>query len=113
MEWEAQILNADAHKEFRVNRVDPRWLKADGYYESTGLPKGQFADYRKKLADGRGIHVRYYPNGMMTAHWDRVDPSHDLLGHLVVDAPVWTAVLAAAGVVALGVWGAKSGAVRA
>jgi hypothetical protein len=113
MSWEYQILNASVHKEFKVNGINPQWLKASGYYVSTGLPKGQIADYRKRLADGRGIHVRQYANGVMTAHWDRVDPSHDLIGHLLIDAPVWTAFLAVASVVVLSAWGARSGALRA
>lgn len=57
-----------------------------GMRVSTGLPAGQLADYRFKLADCSGLHVQDYGNRYLV-HWDRTDPACDLVQHLVQDAP--------------------------
>lgn len=94
MHWESLVTNSRPGKAVDIGYVDGRTLEAYGYYRSTGLPAGQVADYRKALPDGRGIHIRIYRN-RATAHLDRRDPSVDLVGHLVQDAPVFTAALVA------------------
>lgn len=71
-----------------------------GYYESSGEPKGQVADYRRALSDGRGIHIRVYSDHL-TAHWDRKDPSTNPIGHLLQDAPGWAIALGLAGLALL------------
>ena len=38
-----------------------------------------------------GIHIRRYGNRLV-AHRDSIDPREDLIGHLLVDAPVKTAI---------------------
>jgi hypothetical protein len=57
-----------------------------GMRVSTGLPAGQFADYRLKLVDCSGLHVQDYGDHYLV-HWDRTDPACDLVQHLVQDAP--------------------------
>jgi hypothetical protein len=69
----------------RIGPIPERELTDLGYRRSWGTPKGQRADYRKPLEDGRGLHVRAY-QGHMTVHWDRTAPSVNLVGHLVDDA---------------------------
>lgn len=58
-----------------------------------GSPQGAVRQYR--CPDG--MHVREYVDGSLAGHYDRVDPRKNLLGHLIHDAPVEGALLAAAG----------------
>lgn len=89
MNWETRIIHSAPGQEQAIPNVHPATLEAYGYYPSAGLPKGQYADYRRALPDGRGIHVKLYDDHA-TAHLDRVDPSVNLIGHLLLDAPVFT-----------------------
>lgn len=94
--YERQVLRLDAHEEIVIPRQTGQQLIAQGYYESVGSPRGQIKDYRRRLPDDRGIHIRDYGD-RMTMHWDHIDPSANLVGHLVRDAP-----LAVLGVLILG-----------
>lgn len=93
--FEQQVLRLDAHEEIEIPRYTGQQLIESGYYQSTGSPRGQVRDYRRRLPDDKGIHIRDYGD-RMTMHWDHVDPSANLVGHLVRDAPL--AVLAAAAI---------------
>jgi hypothetical protein len=60
--------------------------KTFGMTTSIGLPEGQRADYRKRLASGAGFHVKDF-GAHYEAHLDRVHPDLNLVEHLRVDAP--------------------------
>lgn len=83
--WEKRALSRGAHEDVRIRSIPEDELRDLGYRRSVGTPKGQRADYRKPLDDGRGLHVRVYRDHMRV-HWDRTAPSVNLLGHLVDDA---------------------------
>jgi len=57
-----------------------------GMYRSIGTPVGQSTDYRLRLDDGKGLHVREFPQ-YYQAHLDDVDPSQSLVGHMFADMP--------------------------
>ena len=59
-----------------------------GFVNSIGELKGQLADWRMPLADGRGIHVVEFQS-YYDAHWDFKDPTVDPVGHLLNDAAHW------------------------
>lgn len=84
--WESHILDEPAHREQPIPHHTEEELQEMGFTRDVGAPKGQDADYRKPLPDGRGLHVRAYGD-RMTVHWDHVDPSVSKLGHLVKDTP--------------------------
>ena len=68
-----------------------------GFRRGLGLPKGQSADWRRRLSGDRCLHVREYSD-RYEAHIDRLDPQADPLGHVAVDcAPLWIAGWAIAG----------------
>ena len=48
-----------------------------------------------------GLHVRQYADGRLIAHYDRVDPRDNLIGHLVFDAPLETLVFTVLGALAI------------
>lgn len=96
--YERMVLNRPAHEEIVVPDQVARMLLQRDYYQSVGTPDGQLADYRRRLEDGRGIHLQQYPDHW-EMHWDKVDPSQNLLGHLREDAP---GVLAVGGILLLG-----------
>lgn len=102
-QWERRVLETmPAHKEVEIPRFSAEHLRAKGYYESVGEPHGQKEDYRRRLEDSRGLHVKDYGD-RMTLHWDKVDPSASRLRHLIHDAPALTA-----GSLALGAVGAAA-----
>lgn len=84
--YEQMVLDLDAHEEMEIPFQAGQRLIDQGYYVSVGSPRGQDKDYRRRLPDDRGIHVRDFGD-RMTMHWDHVDPSASLVGHLVRDAP--------------------------
>jgi hypothetical protein len=63
----------------------PHPLQA-GFVQHFGDPKGQIADYRVSLSDGRGIHISEFSDSYVV-HWDIVDPLINPLGHIAQDAP--------------------------
>lgn len=102
--WEERVVEElPAHQEVEIPRFSRREVLGHGYYRSPGEPRGQKADYRRRLDDGRGLHVKDYGDHM-TLHWDKVDPSESALRHLLYDAPGITAgslLAGAAGVAAV------------
>jgi hypothetical protein len=44
-----------------------------------------------------GLHIREYADGRLIAHYDRVDPRDNFLGHMVQDALKETLVLSGLG----------------
>lgn len=86
----SQVLSAlRPHPTGTVVRLPKHWLPhpADaGARRSVGLPLGQTADFRWKLGDCAGLHVRDF-GGHYEAHIDSVDPACGLVEHLRRDAP--------------------------
>lgn len=83
--WETRCLALDAHEELSIAPRPEEALVELGYRRSLGTPKGQRADYRRPLEDGRGLHVRVYADHM-TVHWDRTALAVSPVGHLLDDA---------------------------
>jgi hypothetical protein len=97
--WERRVLETmPPHKEVEIPQFREEHILGQGYYESVGEPRGQDGDYRRRLEDGRGLHIKDYGD-RMTIHWDKVDPSVSALRHLVHDAPALTAGSLVAGAV--------------
>ncbi len=103
--WQTMILDEPAHHEVPIPHHTPEELATLGFTEDRGAPKGQVADFRKPLPDGRGLHIRAYKD-RMTIHWDHVDPNVSKLGHLVKDTPWLVAGAAVVGMI-LGVGGVQ------
>lgn len=101
MTWytiELRVRQRPRHEDIRINKWSVQHPSTAGFYSSNGEPQGQLADFRKRLSDGRSLHVREYEDCYL-AHWDAVDPSDSLIGHLIVDAPLWALLL---GILGLG-----------
>ena len=91
------VLNLPEHKDLKVMKWSvPHPLEA-GFREGLGDPVGQKANYRLALPNGRGLHVKEYDHHYLI-HWDRVDPSIDLVGHIIEDAPHVLAILGIGGI---------------
>jgi len=100
MNWGSTILDViclPPHKDLQIKKEAICHPLKDGFVISIGELRGQISDYRKRLSDGRGIHIREYPTHYMV-HWDLVDPS-DPLGHLLCDAQHWLFII---GIAAIG-----------
>lgn len=84
----ARVLKERHHADLRIDKdAVPHPLDA-GFVRHTGDPRGQHADYRRPLPDGRGVHVKEYRDSF-AIHWDKVDPLESWFGHIVADAPHW------------------------
>ena len=59
--------------------------------QAKGWPRGQVADFRRRLPDGRCEHVRLFSDGTTSAHVDLVDPGEAPFWHLVLDVLPWIA----------------------
>ncbi len=84
--YENQVLQLPCHTDIRILKNYTSRPENSGYYKSTGTKTSQ-AHWRKRLPDDRGIHVIEFQDHYLM-HWDRVDPSCSLWGHLVNDAPL-------------------------
>lgn len=84
-----EVLTLEAHEELLVPKnLIPHPFEL-GFEISFGEPKGQVADYRAELPDGRGLHVRDLVS-RWSIHWDHVFPSlKRWVDHLREDSPVW------------------------
>ncbi len=87
------------HEEMRISKFGYTQPLQAGFRTDVGEPKGQVADYRLQLSDGSGIHIVEFQDSY-TVHWDKVDPSTNVVEHINQDAPQWGPVL---GLVAVGV----------
>lgn len=77
-----------------------------GFIETVGGPQGQIKDYELILPDARRIHVREFEDHYK-AHWDKLSPKVDPLGHLRKDAPEWLLFLAGMSGAAIGYFTSK------
>ncbi len=94
-----KVLTLKPHEDMLIPKASVKHPLAIGFKRSIGEPKGQSADYRLRLIDGRSIHVREYKD-CYKVHWDIVDPSVNPIRHLKYDAPHWyKMILYATGVV--------------
>ncbi len=75
--------------------------KTEGFRVTLGEPHGQIADYELTLKDGRRVHVRKFEK-FYKAHWDKVSPLIDFIGHLRYDAQHWWVILWSLGCAVLG-----------
>ncbi|NEU55240.1 hypothetical protein [Halorussus sp. MSC15.2] len=87
----ARVLRERHHADLRIAKDAVPHPTSAGFVCHTGDPRGQRADYRRPLPDGRGIHVKAFAD-RYEVHWDKVDPTEDFLGHVVADAPHWLLV---------------------
>lgn len=86
---EDKVLNRPPRDEIEISKTSIVHPTNSGYKRSSmGSPKGQNIDYRKSLADNRGLHIREYKNNYKI-HWDEKDPRKNPLVHLKKDAPGW------------------------
>ena len=90
MNWN-DVLDALRTLPFRSERSVARQLVAHpstipGFVRSSGLAKGQFADWRYTFDDCVDLHVREF-HDVYEVHLDEVAPSCDLSEHVRVDAP--------------------------
>lgn len=80
-----RILELPPHKPLEFDKNKILHPKKMGFRRSFGAFKGQLADYRFKLADGRSIHARMYWS-KWSIHWDKIDPLVSISKHMRVDA---------------------------
>jgi len=104
----SSVLRLPLHRDLKVQKSVVCHPTKDGFVKSIGDFQGQIADYRKRLSDGRSIHVREYST-FFSIHWDKVDPS-DLMGHLIEDAPHWIliGIFGFIALVGIGLWLSES-----
>jgi len=83
-----RVLRERHHIDLRIDKDAVAHPTSAGFVYHTGDPRGQHADYRRPLPDGKGIHVKEFADHY-DVHWDKVDPTEDFLGHVLADAPHW------------------------
>lgn len=92
-----QVLRRPAHVEIPIPRDDIPHPLSMGFRKDFGEPRGQIADYRVTLEDGRSVHVREYKESWKI-HWDKMDWMVNAVEHLRKDSPgYYTLVCASAG----------------
>jgi hypothetical protein len=99
--WLAEALRQGVHADVRVplHAVPPP--RSVGFRRSLGALRGQRADHRHPVGDGRGLHVRTYRD-RYEVHWDHVHPHRNPVGHWLRDSPsAFVSSLAGAGLVAV------------
>ncbi|UPW01724.1 hypothetical protein M0R88_06380 [Halorussus gelatinilyticus] len=84
----ARVLRERHHVDLHVAKDALPSPASAGFVLHTGDPRGQRADYRRPLPDGKGVHVKEFADHY-AVHWDKVDPTEDFLGHVLADAPHW------------------------
>lgn len=90
-EWETlieKVLRLPAHKNIKISKNELLHPLFAGFRKAWGEFRGEIANYRKKLFDGRSIHVREFRK-VYKVHWDYVDPSVSIIKHILKDAPHW------------------------
>ncbi len=80
------ILQGPAHEDIVFARDEIPHPTSIGFRKDIGEPRGQFADYRLTLRDGRSIYARRY-GGNCRTHWDKVDWLVNAGEHLRRDSP--------------------------
>ena len=102
----SQVLSLPAHYDISVPKCGYVHPLQAGFVAHVGEPKGQIANYRMTVSDGRGVHVLEFQDSYWV-HWDKVDPLTNPIGHIAEDAPHWGSVLgvlAVAGVIGVLIW---------
>ena len=95
-----KVLERPAHEEVHLPKGAVPHPLSVGFDRSVGELRGQVADYRAELPDGRGLHIRDMVSHW-AAHWDHVFPTLERwVDHLKEDSPGWYAFLIASIVVA-------------
>lgn len=82
------VLQKKAHENTILSKNGLSHPLNSGFRKAIGEPKGQLADYRLKLPDGKSVHVGDYSD-MYSVHWDNIDPIVNALEHLRQDSPLY------------------------
>lgn len=100
MDWSSiaeEVLRKSEHEEVIVDKqLVPHPTQTTFFKRSLGIPRGQIADYRMKLKDGRSLHIVEFKDHYRI-HWDIHDPEENPLGHLLTDSPKWLSSIILAG----------------
>jgi len=80
------VLKLSVHKDVKVVKSTVLNPLKQGFTRSLGDFRGQIADFRRPMPDGKSIHIQEFAEHFLV-HWDWRDPSLDPIGHLVQDAP--------------------------
>jgi len=105
LNWEevvSKVLALKPHEPIAIPKGQLPPPSQAGFKLSVGGPRGQLADYRLKLKDGRSIHVVEFKD-RYEVHWDLADPEEKPLSHLAVDSPKWLIAALALALAALAV----------
>lgn len=98
--WEQVLDLLQQESPGTILRLPKHWVphpEDAGAIRSLGLPFGQSADFRWRLGDCTGLHVRDF-QGFYEAHLDEVHPACGFVEHLRQDAPhAYVAGMAALG----------------
>ena len=107
--WRMNVDNMvflQAHQEMRVPKFGSTNPLQAGFVQTyIEEAKGQIANYRMTLPDGRGIHLLEFLDCYMM-HWDKKCPLLNPIEHIKEDAPQYApvlAILAVAGIVGFAV----------
>lgn len=79
------VLQYPAHHDLEFTMLDKTEILP--HKSLGGDPDGQIQDYRIPLSDGKGLHIKEYPDNRFKVHWDYYDLKSNPVGHLVKDAP--------------------------
>lgn len=96
-----RVLKLPVHRDMAVAKSSILYPIKEGFMRSVGDFRGQIADFRRPMPDGKSIHVQEFAEHFLV-HWDWRDPSLDPVGHLVQDAPHILLLCSLVGVVVLG-----------
>ena len=88
-DWRRVLEALKAESPGTILRMPKNWLphpEDAGAKRAIGMPMGQRADFRWRLSDCSGFHIRDF-GSFYEAHIDQIDPSCDPVEHLRQDAP--------------------------
>ena len=85
--WQAateQVLRLPMHEAVELDHQAARHPRQAGFRRSIGLDLRARGHYRRRLPDGRGLHVLEFRDHYRI-HWDATHPSTGLLRHFTED----------------------------
>jgi len=83
---EQVVLEGEAHATLKISLKKLKNPEKAGYLPSMGIPSGQEKTWRKKMPDGRSLHLKRYETHY-TLHYDTIHPEDfpTLLAHVKAD----------------------------